>query len=181
MSQSARAAYALDRRLLHWLMALMIIGLFAVGLYMRSLDYYNPWYHSLPFWHKSFGLLLLVLWLWRLLRRIFSNHVAPLSTQRRWERRLARSMHLIFYALIPTVCLLGYLISTAKGEGIAFFGLFEVPALFADINEQQDLIGQAHLYGAWALIALAALHALAALKHHFIDRDRSLMRIIKSA
>jgi cytochrome b561 len=72
----------------------------------------------------------------------------------------------------------GYLISTADGRGIDVFGLFTVPATLQGIDHQEDVAGASHLVLAVTLIALALLHAGAALKHHFIDRDRTLRRML---
>jgi cytochrome b561 len=72
----------------------------------------------------------------------------------------------------------GYLISTADGKGIIVFDLFEVPALYTGIPNQEDLAGLVHEYLAWTLVVFAGLHALAALKHHYIDRDVTLLRML---
>jgi cytochrome b561 len=74
--------------------------------------------------------------------------------------------------------LAGYLISTADGRAIEVFGLFNVPALVTGIPNMEDSAGQAHLVLAISLISLATLHALAALKHHFFDRDQTLRRML---
>ena len=72
----------------------------------------------------------------------------------------------------------GYLISTADGVGIPVFGLFEIPALVSGLPDQADVAGVVHLYLAWVLVVFAGLHGLAALKHHFIDRDATLVRML---
>ena len=76
------------------------------------------------------------------------------------------------------VLIAGYLISTADGAGIPVFGLFEVPALISGLPDQADVAGVIHLYLAWGLVIFAGLHGLAALKHHFIDRDVTLVRML---
>lgn len=73
----------------------------------------------------------------------------------------------------------GYLISTAEGRGVSVFGWFEVPAVISDLPNQATLAGNIHWYSALLLILLAAGHALAALKHHFIDRHDTLTRMLK--
>jgi len=75
----------------------------------------------------------------------------------------------------------GYLISTADGRPISVFGWFEVPALLTSIPNQEDVAGLVHEYLAWGLVILAGLHGLAALKHHFIDRDPTLLRMFGRA
>jgi cytochrome b561 len=86
--------------------------------------------------------------------------------------------HLFIYVDLFLVMTAGYLISTADGVGIPVFGLFEVPALVSGIEDQAELAGTVHLYLAWVLVIFAGLHGLAALKHHFIDRDATLVRML---
>ena len=163
---------------LHWLMVLLLTGLFAVGLYMTRLDYYDPLYHRLPWWHKSIGLLIIMLLLVRVVWKLNNVHPAPLKTHQAWEVSLAQRIQYGFYGLILLIGISGYLISTAKGKGIEFFTLFEVPAVTQGVAEETaDLIGNAHLIMAWILASLVVLHAAAALKHHFMDKDNTLKRM----
>ena len=73
----------------------------------------------------------------------------------------------------------GYLISTAKGQGISVFDWFEVPALITDLPQQADRAGRIHYWLALALMGLITLHVSGALKHHFIDCDPTLTRMLK--
>jgi len=86
--------------------------------------------------------------------------------------------HSVLYLGLFLVMMSGYLISTADGRAISVFGLFDVPAVITSIPNQADTAGLVHEYAAWALVILAVLHALAALKHHFIDRDATLRRML---
>ena len=86
--------------------------------------------------------------------------------------------HLALYGLLLAVIVAGYLISTADGEPISVFGWFSVPATLSGLPDQADVAGEIHLYLAWALVVFAVLHALAALKHHFVDRDPTLKRML---
>jgi len=85
--------------------------------------------------------------------------------------------HLLFYFLLLAIMLSGYLISTADNRPIEVFGWFNVPATITSIQNQEDIAGWVHLILASTLIGLASLHAAAAFKHHFIDRDNTLKRI----
>lgn len=170
--------YSITIRLLHWLTAVMVVGLFGVGLWMRSLGYYDSLYQVLPHWHKSVGFLLAGLVVIRLLTRWVTTLPGPLASHRPWERRLAHLMHWILYGLLFGLFISGYLIATADGRPAPFFGWFEIPALFAPFDNQEDLAGQIHEYCAWSLIVLAVLHALAAIKHHWLDRDETLKRML---
>ncbi|HIO92775.1 MAG TPA: cytochrome b [Leucothrix mucor] len=177
--KNTEKSFGFISKLLHWLMALLLFSLFAVGLYMTSLDYYDPLYHSLPWWHKSFGLLTLFLLLIRVVWKLINTEPKPLKTHKGWEVFLAKLIQRLFYFLILLIGVSGYLISTAKGKGIELFSLFEVPAITQALEEgRADLIGEVHEFLAITLIVLVVLHALAAFKHHFIDKDETLKRMI---
>lgn len=164
--------------LLHWLMALAIYGMFALGLWMVGLGYYDGWYHDAPEIHKGIGILLFAALLLRLGWRFISPPPKPLSSYSPAVRRSASAAHWLLYGLLLVLLFTGYLISTADGKPISVFGWFEVPALFSGAAQQADLAGDIHLWLAWGLVLISALHALAALKHHFIDRDVTLKRML---
>jgi len=164
--------------LLHWGVALVVFGLFGVGLWMVGLDYYNPWRQTVPDLHKSVGLLLLAVMLLRILWRFISPPPAPSKNQGILTHIAAKLGHLLLYLLIFAVLVSGYLISTAEGDGIVVFGSFTVPAVLSGLRGQAELAGILHLYLAIALVSLAVLHGLAAIKHHFIDRDVTLTRML---
>ncbi|WP_243454148.1 cytochrome b [Oceanisphaera pacifica] len=169
--------FSIPMRLLHWLSALLVVGLFALGLWMRNLSYYDSLYQVLPFWHKSIGFLLLFLILLRLLTRILTPQPTPLASHKKWEQVLARGTHWLLYGLMFGLFISGYLVVTADNRPGTFFGWFDIPVLFSAIEQQEDLAGLVHEYCAWSLIGLSALHALAAIKHHFLDKDNTLKRM----
>jgi len=162
---------------LHWLMALTIFVLFGLGLWMTELDYYDSWYKQGPWWHKSIGILLFFTLLFRLFWRKLTPPPVALASHKSWEVRLAHMAHLFLYLLLFAIMLSGYLISTADNRPIEVFGWFSIPATLTSIPNQEDVAGLVHLILASSIIGLVSLHAAAALKHHFIDRDRTLERI----
>lgn len=164
--------------LLHWLMAFAIYAMFALGLWMVGLGYYDSWYHSAPEIHKGVGILVFAALLMRLGWRIISPAPPPLKSYTPAVRRAATLAHGLLYGLLLVLLFSGYLISTADGKPISVFGWFDIPALFSGAGAQADLAGDVHLWLAWGLVLLSALHALAALKHHFIDRDVTLTRML---
>ncbi len=179
MLKNTQNAFGAVSKWLHWIMAILLTGLFAVGLYMTELDYYDALYHTLPWWHKSIGLFVVSLLVLRTLWKLVNVEPQPLSTHKNWEVFLARLIQRTFYVLILVIGITGYFISTAKGKGIEFFTFFEVPALLPEIEEERaDLIGDVHEVLAIILALLVALHAVAALKHHFIDKDKTLKRML---
>ena len=163
---------------IHWLSALIIVGQFAFGLYMLSLDYYDPDYKSLPHYHKSIGILFAILLGFRILWTRFNPHPKPSSGISELHTRLALLMHKILLGLLVLVVCMGYLISTAKGDSIMVFNWFEVPATLTSFGRQEDWAGELHYWFALSIIILASIHALAALKHHFIDGDNTLKKML---
>ncbi|HDZ54993.1 MAG TPA: cytochrome b [Pseudomonas xinjiangensis] len=163
---------------LHWLVALVVIGLAILGLWMTDLTYYSPYYRTAPFWHKSIGLTFAAVLALRLIWRMFNRRPSHLPNHKRWETRLAGLVHGLLYVLLAVIVVSGYLISTARGDGISVFGWFEVPALLTGLTSQADRAGFVHYWVAITVLSLAGLHALGALKHHFIDRDDTLRRML---
>ena len=145
---------------------------------MTGLTYYSEWYRTAPALHKSIGIVLFAVMLLRVLWRFLTPKPAPISRHSATVRMLSRLGHGLLYLGIFLVMISGYLISTAEGRGISVFDLFEIPALITGLPDQADLAGEVHFYVAWGLVVFAGLHALAALKHHFIDRDSTLKRML---
>ncbi|UCB56387.1 MAG: cytochrome b [Thiotrichales bacterium] len=176
--RNTSSRYGVIAILLHWLVALVVIGLFALGIWMTGLTYYDDWYKRGPDIHKSIGILLFFVMLARVVWR--AGNVTPEDEPGTGslQRRLAHGVHLLLYVLLFAMMISGYLISTADGKPIQVFGLFAVPATISDIPNQEDVAGKVHWYLALTVIGLAVLHAAAALKHHFIDHDRTLKKML---
>ena len=170
--------YGVVAVVLHWLVAVVVFALFGTGLYMVDLSYYDELYNSLPAWHKSVGILLGML---MLLRVVWSGlnpapQRVPGTGAGQWQ--VARIVHWLMLLLIVAIVITGYLIPTADGSAIAVFDWFSVKAVLHDLENQADVAGELHEVLAYTLVALVCLHALAALKHHFCDRDRTLKRML---
>ena len=164
--------------IMHWGVALAVFGLFALGLWMVGLGYYDPWRKDGPDLHKSIGLILLLVMFLRVMWRFISTPPQAFASNSRMTRLGAMFGHAFLYFCLFAVMIAGYLISTAEGAGIPVFDWFEVPALVSGLPDQADNAGAIHLYLAWVLVIFSGLHALAALKHHFIDRDATLKRML---
>ncbi|MBN2866971.1 MAG: cytochrome b [Thiotrichales bacterium] len=163
---------------LHWMVAIVVLGTFALGFWMVDLDYYSTWYHDAPNIHKSIGVLLILGMLARFLWNQVNIKPQPLAKSA-LQNSIAVTVHLILYLLVFAIGVSGYLISTAESQPIAVFDWFEVPALFTPFEDQADIAGEIHEWLAYGLMGLVALHALAALKHHFFNKDKTLKRMLK--
>lgn len=170
--------YGVVSVVIHWLVALTVYGMFALGLWMVTLSYYDGWYHKAPELHKSIGILLMMGLVIRVVWRFMSPPPPPLASYSRLTHISAVAVHILLYGVLFAIVISGYLISTADGKPISVFGLFEIPATLTDAAAQADLAGQLHLWLAWGVVILSVLHGLAAFKHHFIDKDVTLKRML---
>lgn len=173
--RSSNSTYGLIAILFHWFSAILAIGLFVSGLWMVSLNYYSSWYQIAPYYHKSFGLLLVAIIVLRLIWRAFDNKPTPIGTS--FEVLASKLVHWALYALLIAIFASGYLIATGDGRPVSFFGLIQIPSL---INKKgiEITAGNIHFYAAWALAILVFLHAAAAIKHHYINKDQVLRRML---
>ena len=161
----------------HWISVITVITLFSLGLWMVDLTYYDPWYKQGPFLHKSIGVILLLLTLLRLMWRYFSITPESLNAHASWQIKAAQISHMLLYILLFSVMLSGYLISTADGRAVEVFNLFSIPASIYGIEKQEDIAGEIHFVLALVLVGISLIHSMAAIKHHFINRDRTLRRM----
>ena len=159
----------------HWVLALMIVGSFGVGLYMTELTM-SPTRLKLYNWHKWAGVTILTLSALRLLWRL--SHQPPADAPGpRWRQQAAHATHLALYALFFAVPLVGWAYSSAAGFPIVWFGVLPLPDFVPKDKALADLIKPWHAGLAWSLAGLVLLHIAAALKHHFVDRDGLLDRM----
>ena len=175
MSQSI-SQYSRVAKVIHWLSAVTIFALFGAGYWMVDLTYYSEWYKIAPHWHKSVGLTLFALTLFRIVWKFVKQ--SPEIEGADWEKLGAKIAHALLYILLFATFISGYLISTADGRGIEIFNWFTLPGLGSFIENQEDIAGDVHFYLTYTLIGLALLHAMAALKHHFINKDNTLKKMI---
>ncbi|MCE2571032.1 cytochrome b [Motilimonas eburnea] len=178
MLKNSQHGYGLITIGLHWLSALAVYGLFALGFWMVDLSYYSEWYQTAPMLHKSIGLCLFTLVLFRLIWRFINPAPKALDSHSQWEQVAAKLGHSLLYLMLFTLMLSGYLISTADGRPISVFGWFDVPAVISGLPQQEEIAGDIHELVAWALVIFSLAHAMAALKHHFIDKDSTLSRML---
>ncbi len=169
--------YGAVTRLAHWLMAAVIVFLFALGYWMVGLDYYSPYYTIAPDLHRSLGILFGFALVARLLWVLLNTKPANPELSRA-ERITAGIVQWSFYPLLIVIVASGYLISTTDGRPIDVFGMFSLPSVVTD-RQVTDTAGWLHRWIAYATMALATLHTGAALKHHFWDRNSVLKRMVR--
>jgi cytochrome b561 len=167
--------------LFHWLIALMIIGAFTMGVVMTDIPGITPTKLKYYSWHKWAGVTILALATLRLLWRL--THAAPPypASMPVWQKSAANALHGLLYVLMFAVPLSGYFYTLAAGYPVVYFGLFELPVLIAKNPELSPILKGLHYWLNMALAASVAAHVAAALKHHFIDRDGVIKRMMPSA
>ncbi|WP_417566354.1 cytochrome b [Marinobacter sp.] len=176
--RNTASSYGLVAIAIHWLVALVVFGLFGLGYWMVDLTYYHDWYNRAPDIHRSVGILLLAVMVFRVIWKSLNVSPASPPEHKRWEVRSAHLGHGLLYVLIFVALVSGYLISTADGSSVSVFGWFEVPSVTGQVKGMEDIAGTVHYWTTWAILGLALVHAAGALKHHFIDRDPTLRRML---
>jgi cytochrome b561 len=175
-SMKTADSYTSLAKSLHWLMAIMIAGMLALGLYMHDLPF-SPEKLRLYSWHKWFGVTLFVLVWVRLAWRM--RHPAPKlpATLSPLVRRAAHAGHATLYILMIAIPLSGWLMSSALGFQTVWFGVIPIPDLISRDRALADLLVLVHKSLNVALMLTLAGHVLAALWHHFILKDDTLRRM----
>jgi cytochrome b561 len=162
---------------LHWLMAILLFGLLALGFYMQDLPL-SPQKLQLYSWHKWAGVTAFLLVLFRLAWRA-THRPPPLPAHMPPVMQLAaHAGHALLYLLMIVIPLSGWLMSSAKGFQTVWFGVLPIPDLVEKNQELGDLLQTVHLSLNLSFVAVLVGHIGAALKHHFIDRDDVLTRML---
>lgn len=172
--------YSIPAKVAHWVTAVTFFGLFGLGWWMMGLGYYDTWYQRGPFWHVGVGVLLMLWVALRLGYRLSSRYPPPLVSHRPWEVKLSHLVHGLLYMGLFGLGITGYLIVTAKGQALTVFDWFSLPPVFEG-NTLATTAGRLHWALAWGMVGLVTLHVSAALKHHFVDKDATLLRMISAS
>lgn len=162
---------------LHWLMALGLVGTFALGFYMEGLPF-SPSKLKLISWHKWAGMTLLVLIVLRLAWRL-THRVPDLPPEMgRLSRFAAHAGHWLLYVLMLAIPMTGWLASSAQGVSVVWFGVWPLPDLVGKNPELGSRLQNAHMVLNYSLLVVVIGHVGAALQHHYLKKDRVLARML---
>ena len=177
--QNTEQRYGAVALALHWLMAAVLVALLAMGVYMASLPDvgFDTRKIVLILYHKQLGLLALVLAALRLAWRVGSLLPSLVQTLPEWQKVTARFVHLSFYGLMFALPITGWLMSSATGIPVSLFGLFDLPDLVPYSDRSFRALVATHKWLGYALIVCIAVHAGAALRHHFLLKDETLTKM----
>lgn len=162
---------------LHWLIAVLILVMAWLGLTMGDMPN-GPGKIATYALHKSIGLSILALMVLRLGWRLYAGAPAPVAGTPRWQARIAAATHVALYLLLLALPLTGWLLNSAAGFPLQWFGLFNLPSIAARDEALHALAVQTHEVLFWALVVLVLMHAAAALHHHLFLGDATLARML---
>jgi len=162
---------------LHWIVATLVIGQFALGWLMQEIAKQPPGARAAAFnFHKSLGLTLLALMLLRLTWRLTHKPPALPAAMPAWQSRLAHGTHWLIYATLIALPLVGYLGSEFSGYPVKYFGI-ALPAWLGKNPQAKDFMSLAHLTLTWVLAGAVTLHLAGVVKHGLVDSDGLLARM----
>ncbi len=178
MMRNTKQSWGSAARLFHWGLGFAIIGMLAYGWWMNHMAARPDrlFYRSI---HADIGYVILLLMVIRLVWRAINPAPEPAADTPRWERILASATHWALYAVTIIVALLGWAHSGAHDPSYAdWFGLFRVPQFTTPDKATASFFEHRHIYAAYVLAGLVALHVVAALYHHFIKHDSVTARMV---
>jgi cytochrome b561 len=169
--------YTRTARTLHWLAALLIFTGFALGLYMSDLEF-SPDKLRYYAWHKWLGITVFLLAAARLAWRAANPAPALPAAMPAWQIRTAAAAHGLLYMLMLAIPLSGWIYSSATGVSVTYLNLVDLPNLVPKDRELAKTLLLVHQSLNYLLAAVVTVHVLAALKHHFVDHDDILARML---
>lgn len=170
--------YTTTAIVLHWLIAMLIVGAFTLGLVMTNIPGFSPTKLRYFSWHKWAGVTILALVALRLLWRLFNRPPALAAAMPAWQRGAAHGLHHLLYVFMFAVPLSGYFYTLASGYPVVYFEKIPLPVLIGKNAELAATLKIVHYWLNMAMAAVVAMHVAAALKHAIVDRDGTMRRML---
>jgi len=178
MLKNTEISYGSVSKWFHWGVALLMIIMLSVGFFMEDIPSKLIRSNTFTF-HKSVGLIILTLVVFRFFWRVINKNPLERTAMLRWEKVLALFAHRFFYVLLIAMPLSGWLMSTASDHIPHFLWLFKTPMPFVPHSKPlAEFAAGVHWWLAWTILFLLSMHIAAALKHHFVDKDNVLTRML---
>ena len=175
--KNTREEWGTVSKILHWVVVLLILVMAWIGLRMGDMPN-GPDKISTYAMHKSIGITILMLVLLRIGWRLYAGAPDGVPGTPRWQERIASVTHLALYALLLAMPLSGWILNSASGFPLQWFGLVNLPAIAGKDHAVHELAEDIHEWLFWAMVTLAVLHAAAAFYHHLFQRDATLTRML---
>ena len=176
-SEIKKKSFSLSTKLLHWLIAGHMSGLIVSGWWIVDLSFYSSWYYLAPSLHKSFGVIVFFMGLILLLNK-FRKRPPPLDSYTKLEKLASKFAHLLLFASLITIPVSGYIFTTFTGQNVSIFNTFDIPAVLVTSEKIRDLAIEFHINASYGIAVVVFVHAGGALKHHLLDKDRTLRRML---
>ena len=161
---------------MHWIIAALVIGNLALGLSMVPMRI-SPAKINAYLWHKSIGSSIFLLASLRVAWRLAFGHPPPVPMPA-WQARAAAYSHALLYLLLLVIPLSGWLYSSATGVQVLFLGQISLPDLVPKDKALADTLRRVHVALNASMAAIVVIHVAAALRHHWVERDESLRRML---
>ncbi|MCX7116591.1 MAG: cytochrome b [Legionellales bacterium] len=169
-------SYSAGSKAFHWLISIIVITMLSLSFFLDGIPkQYQPVAYMI---HKSAGLTVLFLMIARFFWLQYCGKPALPPSVPRWQKIAAHFLHYSLYVGIICMALFGWIMSVAAGKIPSYFGMFSLSLPIAPNKALSKLMNQSHKTMAWVLIVLIVLHIVAAIKHHFIDKDVVLKRML---
>jgi len=172
--------YPATSKWLHWLVAICVLTTAPVAIAMVNVGK-GPTQDMLYNFHKSLGVLILILMLLRLINRLVVGAPIPDPDIEPWQKTVSSIVHTSLYVLLLAMPVVGYIANSVYGAATPFFGLFELPPIASKNEELAKQLFAIHSWVGWLVIAIVLTHVSAALYHYFIRRDNVLQRMLPRA
>ena len=172
--------YPVTSKLLHWLIAICVLTTAPVAIAMTRVGK-GPTQDILYSFHKSLGVLILILMILRLINRLAGGALTAAPEIEPWQQTVSSVVHTTFYVLLLAMPIVGYIATSAYGAPPTFFGLFELPPLVSKNEALATQLFTIHRWVGWLLIFLVLVHVSAALYHYFVRGDSVLKRMLPRA
>jgi cytochrome b561 len=172
--------YPATSKWLHWLVAICVLTTAPVAIAMGRVAE-GPLQDRLYNFHKSLGVLILILMALRLINRLAVGAPAPDPAIEPWQKTASSAVHGLLYVLLLAMPVVGYVANSAYGARTPFFGLFELPAIIGKNEALATQLFTVHRWTGWLVIVLVVVHIGAALQHHFLRGDNVLRRMLPRA
>lgn len=183
----SRVRFGVVSILNHWLTAVVVISALVLGLLLENFPKGDEeaavttallTRRDAIGIHEALGIAVLALVAFRILWRLINSMPQPANDARPWEILFARSIHVLLIAAMVIMPMSGWIMANSGGHPVQFLGLFTLPELVGKNHELHEVAEGIHGLTGNLMIALISIHALAALKHHFIDKDSTLQRML---
>ena len=179
MKEKSGNHYSITSILNHWVIGGIFLAMMIFGFYLAYADIPRADKGALMFWHKSIGATFIVLALWRLGWRLSQGFPKDVAVMPKWQGVSARIMHWLLYIGLLIMPASGIVMNLFGGRDLNIFNIFAIPGL-----ERNEVVSSGasflHHNAPYAIMAIITLHVAAAFKHHFIDKDDTLKRMLKA-